>query len=287
MKAKKYNTSSIAFPLLGTGNKNFDEMTAIRVMRYGTEAFLFDYPDYPIDIVVSIISESAFKAAEFFFTRFDDPVNPYAVPEFRYDEAVAKGYFSGRGKKSLINETEMYERVSEKTEIIESARKAFSELVGVKFTESRAFDPEKDTPFRIKVERLRYKMDYSAREIANRANLSESQVKYILANNRNYDRESVIGLCFAFGLSLEESVELMRLAGFTFQETRGDMLIMAGIKKMENIIQGSENKELPLGRVVEIEADINDQLLKENINYVFIGNRKRYLGLLGLDKKSH
>ena len=62
---------------------------------------------------------------------------------------------------------------------------------------------------------------------------------------------------------------------------------MAGIKKMENIIQGSENKELPLGRVVEIEADINDQLLKENINYVFIGNRKRYLGLLGLDKKSH
>lgn len=287
LEAKKYNTSSIAFPLLGTGNKNFDEMTAIRVMRYGTEAFLFDYPDYPIDIVVSIISESAFRAAEFFFTRFDDPVNPYAVPEFNYDEAVAKGYFSGRGKKSLINETEMYERVVEKTEIIESARKAFGGLVGVKFTESGAFDPEIDTPFLIEVKRLKEKMDYSASKIAERANLSESQVKYILANNRNYDRESVIGLCFAFGLSLEESVELMRLAGFTFQEMRGDMLIMAGIRKMENIIQGRENKELPLGRVVEIEAEINDQLLEEKIDYVFIGKRDRYLGLLGLDKESH
>lgn len=273
LEAKKYNTSSIAFPLLGTGNKNFDEMTAIRVMRYGTEEFLFDYPDYPINIVVSIISESAFRAAEFFFTRFDDPVNPYAVSEFRYDEAVAKGYFSGRGKKSLIDESEMYKRVFEKAKIIESAREAFEELMSVKFTETGATDLKNDNPFMKKVKTLMKEKKYTIEEVAARANLSVKQVKSMRKNKRNYKRDNVIGLCYAFGLSLKESIEFMQLAGLAFQETRGDILIMNGLRKMESIIQGRAEKELSKDELMEIEIEINDQLLEEKIDYVFIGNR--------------
>ena len=92
-------------------------------------------------------------------------------------------------------------------------------------------------------------------------------------NKRNYKRDNVIGLCYAFGLSLKESIEFMQLAGLAFQETRGDILIMNGLRKMESIIQGRAEKELSKDELMEIEIEINDQLLEEKIDYVFIGNR--------------
>ena len=65
----------------------------------------------------------------------------------------------------------------------------------------------------------------------------------------------------------------MQLAGLAFQETRGDILIMNGLRKMESIIQGRAEKELSKDELMEIEIEINDQLLEEKIDYVFIGNR--------------
>ena len=42
---------------------------------------------------------------------------------------------------------------------------------------------------------------------------------------------------------------------------------------MESIIQGRAEKELSKDELMEIEIEINDQLLEEKIDYVFIGNR--------------
>ena len=281
LEAKKHNSLSIAFPLLGTGIKNFDEMTAIRMMKIGTEEFITNFPDYQISIIVSIISESAFKYAQFFFTMVDNSTIPFASPDFDYDEAVKKGYFSGHLKKSLIDETKMYEKLYDKTDIIEKAHKAFKELIDIKFTEQHARGLKEDNPLLEKLESLRFKRGYSKAALAERANINESQYKYISERKgRNYDRCSIIGLCFAFCLSLSESVELMQLAGFAFRDERGDILIMNGLKKMEDILKAKSKAALSLDELMKIEAEINNQLLNEKIEDVFIGNRKRYKGII-------
>ena len=279
-EAKKYGSTSIAIPLLGTGNKNFDEIVAIRSMRNGTEQFLMRYPEYPIDITISIISDDAFKIAQILFTSCEDPSQHYAVPEFSYDEAKEKGYFSGRGKKSLIDEETVYKNLYDKKTILDAAEKAFDELLGIENTVTGSIEHWEDNPLLKKVREHNLKTNYTQRELADRSMLSKDQIKAIYMNKRIDNRNTIIGLCFGFCLSLKESVELMQAAGFSFRGERGDIIILEGIKRMEEAMNKSNGKNLILGRVNEIEADVNDKLLDENIDYVFVGNKNLYKDLI-------
>ena len=277
-EAKRWGLTSIAIPLLGTGNKNYEELIAIVCMMYGTKKFLLSFMEYPIDITISIISESAFNKAKVFFTTFCDPTEHYTVPDFCYDEAKNKGYFTGRRKKSLINEVTVGKKLAEKGEIIEAVASVFDELIGIELTESRVINKREDNPLLDKIRELIEVRNYSQPELCERSNLSTSQLKDILANKRGYKRESIIGLCFGFCLSFKESMELMQAAGFAFQGTRGDRIIVEGIKKIECIINNKNGRELSKSEIIEIVSEINDQLIKERIDYVFIGSRKQYLG---------
>ena len=153
-------------------------------------------------------------------------------------------------------------------------------MLGIENTVTGSIEHWEDNPLLKKVREHNLKTNYTQRELADRSMLSKDQIKAIYMNKRIDNRNTIIGLCFGFCLSLKESVELMQAAGFSFRGERGDIIILEGIKRMEEAMNKSNGKNLILGRVNEIEADVNDKLLDENIDYVFVGNKNLYKDLI-------
>lgn len=246
----------VAFPLLGTGAKGFQYPAAVGLMQIGISSFFEDHPDAQIGVIISIIDPAGFQYATF-SNQVLDLVNPkdnkYSVEqEFSNVHATVS---------SGIPEYKLFDDLKRYREQLEEAKQQFQEQRQQMLKAITESWSKNQHSLGAKIYYYEKKSEMTRKEIIEAANISAKQYNDAVNKpHHNCSFNTIIGLCVAFNLTLNESYDLLKSARMTFDEhDQGCQIIMRGI----------ENRDLlPLKK----RDQINNNLNECGITYVYVGN---------------
>ena len=244
---------TVAFPLLGMGAKGFKYPAAVGLMQIGVSSFFSYYPDAQVNVIVSIIDPTAFQYAEHTCI-----VHSSVLINCKYE------YHSSQTSNAIpytVPEQKLYEDLRNYREQLESANTLFQQQ-REQLIKAATLSWERDEhTLGGKILHYESLSGLSRKELINLANISSTQYNDIVNKpHHNCSFNSVVGLCIAFDLTLEQSIDLLKSARMAFDDYDQGCQI---------IIRGIENRKLS---PKDKRDQINEELFNCDISYVHVGN---------------
>lgn len=222
-KAVKLSCESIAFPLIATGVYGFPKDKALQIAVSEISSFLME-DDHDIDVYLVVFDEKAFRLSENLFFRIesyidDDSVIEAYKEEYGFDDKELE--IARLRRKHELEHERLHSR-SEESEIFASTAVTSSSEFG-SFNED-TFDKDKymrtesvKLPFADKLMDFIIDRDMDNATVYKRANIKRAAFSKILCGDtKKPQKNTVMALCIALKLNLDESNELLASADLAF-----------------------------------------------------------------------
>lgn len=249
---------TVAFPLLGTGKKGFNYPTAVGLMQIGISSFFSDYPGEQVNVIISIIDPEAFQYARHTCNVLDNVIQINSDYTLDFDLSPTSKI------PSTIPEEKLYEDLNSYRDQLETANTLFQEQREQLLKAVTLSWQKNEHTLGGKILHYESLSGLSRKELLDYANITSKKYNDIVNKpHHNCSFNTVVGLCIAFDLTLEQSIDLLKSARMAFDEyDQGCQIIMRGI----------ENRKLS---PKDKRDQINEDLFNCGISYVYVGDQEK------------
>lgn len=224
---------SIAFPLISAGLYGFPKQAALDIAIDAIKAFLLSHR---LDVYLVIYDKESFALYE---SRFESIMGALAQRNIKEDD-----YFADREPKLR---TESIKRSYREDQENNFANINIESAVAVDFS------AHKEKTFSQALFDFIRERKYDDVEVYTRAHLDKKLFSKIRGNNYHPKRETAIALCLALKLNIDETLDLLKRAGYTLSMSQNfDLIIRYHI----------EHKQFDIMKINDTLDDYSEPLLK-------------------------
>lgn len=226
-KAAELSCESIAFPLIATGVYGFPKDKALQIAISEISSFLME-DDHDMDIYLVVFDRKAFKLSENLFFRIESYIDDKSVIDsYREEYGLTEQELEmarARSKRDLEREELYYfnESRAQNTFVCSSILPAtdltpFNEDT---FDKEKYMAKSKGSPFAGKLMDLIIESGMDNATVYKRANMNRQAFSKILCGDtKKPQKGTVMALCIALELDMNESEELLASADLAFNPT--------------------------------------------------------------------
>ena len=228
-KAFELGCDSIAFPLISTGVYGFPKDKALQIAVSVFSRFLLENE---MQIILVVFDKKSFQLSEQLVGEIDSFIDANYIRQKRITEYSRRPFRRSRIESDITYDSEVYEECSRYTEVEESEPEL---LMSVPMPE-KAMSLEEELEnigmsFHDKLFELIGKSGMDNKDIWKRANLDRKHFSKIQCDEKYHPKKkTVMALCIALELDLEQAKDLLARADWAFSpSSKVDLIVQKAI----------------------------------------------------------
>ena len=228
-KALELGCDSIAFPLISTGVYGFPKDKALQIAVSVFSRFLLENE---MQIILVVFDKKSFQLSEQLVGEIDSFIDANYIRQKRRTEYSRRPFSRSRIESNITYDSEVYEECSRYTEAEESEPEL---LMSVPMPE-KAMSLEEELEnigmsFHDKLFELIGKSGMDNKDVWKRANLDRKHFSKIQCDEKYHPKKkTVMALCIALELDLEQAKDLLARADWAFSpSSKVDLIVQKAI----------------------------------------------------------
>ena len=227
--AKEHECESVAFPLIATGNYGFPKPFALQIAVREISVFLLENE---MQIILVVFDKKSFQLSGQLVGEIDSFIDANYIRQKRRTEYSRRPFSRSRIESNITYDSEVYEECSRYTEAEESEPEL---LMSVPMPE-KAMSLEEELEnvgmsFHDKLFELIGESGMDNKDVWKRANLDRKHFSKIQCDEKYHPKKkTVMALCIALELDLEQAKDLLARADWAFSpSSKVDLIVQKAI----------------------------------------------------------